>query len=58
MERTLTEHQFHIVWTEAVEMEGYNKKLFQNILQSLKNKGIIKEKEPFYITEKGLIIND
>lgn len=37
----LTEGQFHTVWTEAVGMEGYNKRLFQNVFESLQNKGLI-----------------
>lgn len=40
----LTEGQFHTVWTEAVGMEGYNKRLFQNVFESLQNKGLISEK--------------
>jgi hypothetical protein len=38
---TLTEHQFHTVWTEAVGRKGYNKKLFQEVLRSLKEKNLI-----------------
>ena len=40
-EETLTESQFHTVWTEAAFQEGYNKKLFQNVLDSLKQKNKI-----------------
>jgi hypothetical protein len=42
--RKLTEGQFHTVWTEAVGNEGYDKKLFQNVLQALKDKGLIYER--------------
>ena len=35
---TLTESQFHTVWTEAAFQEGYNKKLFQSVFNSLKLK--------------------
>jgi hypothetical protein len=41
--KKLTEGQFHTVWTEAVGMEGYNKKLFQNLLKSLQDKGLISD---------------
>ena len=43
----LTESQFHTVWTEAVGMEGYNKRLFQNLLESLQDKGLISEKSEY-----------
>lgn len=43
--KTLNEGQFHTVWTEAVGMEGYNKKLFQNLLKSLQEKGLIVDEE-------------
>ena len=39
---SLTESQFHTVWTEAVGREGYNKNLFQEVLIALKNKNRIK----------------
>lgn len=32
---TLTEHQFHVVWTAAVGKEGYNKHLFMEVLREL-----------------------
>ena len=34
----LTTEQFHCVWTEATGKDGYNKKLFQEVLSSLKDK--------------------
>ncbi len=37
----LTEHQFHSVWTTAVGMEGYNKKLFQNLFQEMESQNLI-----------------
>ena len=37
----ITEHQFHMVWTEAVGEEGYNKKLFQQLLENMKANGKI-----------------
>jgi hypothetical protein len=37
----LTEHQFLTVWTEATGKKGYNKKLFQETLEALKNNGMI-----------------
>ncbi|MDD4970847.1 MAG: hypothetical protein PHT07_15575 [Paludibacter sp.] len=43
--RKLTEHQFHTIWTEAVGREGYNKKLFQNLLEALRDKGLIYERK-------------
>jgi len=43
--RKLTEGQFHTIWTEAVGKDGYDKKLFQNILQSLKDKGLIYDRK-------------
>ena len=33
--RALTEHQFHIVWTAAVGMTGYDKVLFRELLDKL-----------------------
>ncbi len=41
MLKPLTEGQFHTVWTEAVGRSGYDKKLFQEVLQSLYSKGLI-----------------
>jgi hypothetical protein len=41
MATRLTEHQFHAVWTEAVGKPGYDKKLFQEVLSSLIEKGIV-----------------
>jgi len=38
---TLTEHQFHAVWTEAVGREGYDKNMFLEILLKLKEDGRI-----------------
>lgn len=40
MER-LTEHQFHCVWTMAVGEKGYNKKLFQKVLEKMKKRKLI-----------------
>ncbi len=37
----LTEHQFHTVWTTAVGKEGYSKKLFQETLAELKDRGLV-----------------
>ena len=39
---TLTERQFHLVWTEAVGRDGYHKPLFQGVLAALKRKGVIR----------------
>ena len=41
----LTESQFHTVWTESVGKMGYDKKMFQKVLQSLTKKGLIKKEE-------------
>jgi len=37
----LSEAQFHTVWTEAVGLEGYNKRLFQQVFVNLVRKGKI-----------------
>lgn len=37
----LSEAQFHTVWTEAVGLEGYNKRLFQQVYVNLLKKGKI-----------------
>ena len=41
----LTESQYHTIWTEAVGREGYNKKLFQEVLKSLKERDLIEEEK-------------
>ena len=38
---TLSETQFHVVWTAAVGRKGYNKGLFQDVFQLLKESGHI-----------------
>lgn len=40
---SLTESQFHTVWTEAVGREGYSKILFRNVLNALYEQGLIKK---------------
>jgi hypothetical protein len=42
----LTEGQFHTVWTEATGKPGYDKKLFQEVLKSLKAKHLILPSPP------------
>lgn len=39
----ITESQFYTVWTEAVGRNGYDKKMFQETLIALKEKGLIIE---------------
>lgn len=41
--KPLTESEFHSVWTESVGMEGYNKKLFQNLLKKMTANGTVKK---------------
>lgn len=36
---TLTEHQFHVIWTAAVGKKGYNKRLFQEVFEELIEEG-------------------
>jgi len=57
--KNLNESQFHTVWTEAVGMDGYNKKMFQEVLKSLQDKGLIvkekwDEKEVCTYTKDGI----
>jgi hypothetical protein len=43
----LSEAQFHTVWTEAVGLEGYNKRLFRQVYENLvKNGKIIEPAKP------------
>ena len=42
----LSEAQFHTVWTEAVGLEGYNKRLFQEVYNNLLKKGKITNPSP------------
>ncbi|KKN60099.1 hypothetical protein LCGC14_0535680 [marine sediment metagenome] len=55
---TLTEDQFHRVWTEAVGREGYSKALFQEVLTALQSNGgiaqLLKVKRPDDLREKLL----
>jgi len=37
----LTEGQFHTVWTEAVGRPGYDKPLFQGLLNDMKQRGLV-----------------
>jgi hypothetical protein len=37
----LTESQFHTVWTEAVGVEGYDKRMFQNLFQKMVENGTV-----------------
>lgn len=39
----LTEKQFHTVWVIATNINGYDKKCFQDTLTELKQKGLIYE---------------
>ncbi len=39
----LTESQFHTVWTEAVGVEGYDKRMFQNLFQKMVENGTVIE---------------
>lgn len=43
MSKRITRHQFLTVWDEAVGKNGYNKSLFQEILNTLSQKGLIVE---------------
>ena len=53
----LTTEQFHCVWTEATGKDGYNKKLFQEVLSSLKDKNQFVDKM-FSKEEVINLIND
>ena len=44
-EETLTEGQFHTVWTEAVGMHGYSNFFFQKLFNKMKEKGLLINKE-------------
>ena len=47
--QSLSESQYHTVWTHAVDLQGYNKQFFKNLLVVLKNTRYINDKEPDYI---------
>jgi hypothetical protein len=36
----LTRHQFHTVWTTAVDLPGYNKELFKLLEEKLKSENL------------------
>lgn len=39
VENPITEHQFHMIWTGAVGMTGYDKVLFRELLEKLIHEG-------------------
>lgn len=57
--KPLTEHQFHAVWTNAVGRAGYDKRLFQSVLEDMIEKNQVIPTQPqksFLGSKKSIII--